>query len=236
MCFIAINMSASHTDSIGHLPINISLQDSISLHLRLSAETIDSLSRENLVLKNLLKESQKETEIKETEILKLKKELAEIQNVKIKSLEASNDSLQRWLTTMASYTLYVPYDKILINKIAIPAFLATKGGQVYSSFYNRLPLLENYSKHIQNLIDFLMLAENDTSIRYTKTRNDNACKSLNTLSTLPVYRDYTGYNDWKNTYLGQQILAIQKILSSPNENTSTQLKEIRIKLEGLLNN
>ena len=236
MCFIATNMYANNTDSIGPATANVVPQDSISSRLKLSEETIDSLTNENLVLQNLLIKSQKETEIKEREILKLKNGLAEIQNVTVKRLEASNDSLQRKLISMASNFLYIPYDQYSIDEIAIPAFKASAGSSAYLQYRNRLPLFENYRTYILNLIDFLTKAEKATSIGLTAMRNNNASESLNTLSTLPVYRDYTGYNDWKNTYLGQQILTIQRILSSPNENTSNQLKEIRIKLEGLLNN
>ena len=67
-------------------------------------------------------------------------------------------------------------------------------------------------------------------------RDSKASESLNAMSLLPIYIEYIQYNDWENTYMGKQILSIQRILKSPDKNTPNQLKEIRIKLEGLLNN
>ena len=243
-CFIAIwsiamNVCANETDSLGFIQNrihDIQLSDSILHQLNLSYLKVDSLMSENLVIKNLLKDSQKETEQKEREISRLKKNLEDVQNITIKKLEASNDSLQRKLISMASNFLYIPYDQYSIEEIAIPAFKATIGSRAYSKYSNRLPLFENYRSHISSLIEFLDKAEKETSIPLTAMRDSKASESLNAMSLLPVYIEYIQYNDWENTYMGKQILSIQRILKSPDKNTPNQLKEIRIKLEGLLNN
>lgn len=238
MFIAAINMTANVTDSLGYNPSVFSNPDSLTPQKKLASQAVDSLTNENLVLKSLLKESQKETELKESDILKLKKELEGIQNGTVKRLEASNDSLRRKLISMASNFLYIPYDQYSIEEIAIPAFKASAGSSVYVQYQNRLPLFENYNSYILSLIEFLAKAENDTSssFKLTSMRKNNANEALTVLSTLPVFNDYMRYEDWKNTFLGKQIVAIQRILNSPNDSTSSQLKEIRIRLEGLLNN
>jgi hypothetical protein len=137
---------------------------------------------------------------------------------------------------MASNFLYIPYEAYSIDEIAIPAFKATNGSKAYSKYQNRLPLLINYKTDVQSLIEYLAKAEKDLSIGLTKLRNDKAVEHLNILEALPLYTRYSTYNDWKNTYLGTQIIEIQKQLKTPSEKTSTQLKNIRVKLENLLMN
>jgi hypothetical protein len=233
-----ITFASNESDSIPPVESNqsISLPDSIVQKLKVSAQLTDSLSKENAALKGLLRGSQMETVQKESEIAELKSQISNLQNVTIKCLESANDTLQSKLISMASNFLYIPYDAYSIDEIAIPAFKATNGSQAYYKYQNRLPLLINYRTDVQSLIKYLIKAEEDLAIGLTKMRNDKAVEHLSILEALPLYARYSSYNDWKNTYLGTQILEIQKQLKTPSEKTSTQLKNIQTKLENLFNN
>jgi hypothetical protein len=215
---------------------SVSSPDSLVQKLKASTQLADSLSGENAALKGLLRDNQRETAQKESEIAELKSRINDLQNVTIKRLELANDTLQLKLISMASNFLYIPYEAYSIDKIAIPAFKATNGSKAYSKYQNRLPLLNNYKADVQSLIKYLAETEDDLSIGLTSMRNGNAVMRLNILESLPLYTRYASYNDWKNTYLGSQIIEIQKLLKTPSEKTSTQLKNIRVKLENLLMN
>lgn len=230
-----ITFASNESDSI-ETEQSISLPDSIIQKLKVSAQLADSLSKENAALKGLLRGSQMETAQKESEIAKLKSQISNLQNVTLKHFELANDTLQLKLISMASNFLYIPYEAYSIDKIAIPAFKATNGSKAYSKYQNRLPLLNNYKADVQSLIKYLAETEDDLSIGLTSMRNGNAVMRLNILESLPLYTRYASYNDWKNTYLGSQIIEIQKLLKTPSEKTSTQLKNIRVKLENLLMN
>lgn len=214
----------------------IIVPDSILNKLAENSELIDSLRTANSVLKGLLKESQRETESKEREITNLQRNIRELKEVTIKRLEASNDTLQRRLISMASNFLYIPYDEYSIEEIAIPAFLSTKGTSAYTQYQNRLPLLKNYKEDIACLINFVNQASKDLSIPLTAMRETKARENLSILSSMPLYIRYSQYDDWENTYLGIQICLIEKCLNSPTENTSKQLDNYKKKLESLLNN
>jgi len=214
---------------------NIGLPDSIMRKLAGNAEQIDSLKNANAVLKDLLKESQKETEAKERKIANLQRQIDDLMDISIKRLEAKNDTLQRRLINMATNFLYIPYEEYSIEEIAIPAFMSTKGTSAYERYQNRLSLLQNYNDDISNIIILLKQAEKDLAIGLTKLRENKATEYLSNLSSLPLYKRYTQYDDWQNTYLGIQIGLIQRMLKSPDEGVSAKLKPIRTKLEELLN-
>jgi hypothetical protein len=229
-------LSEENTDSISFRTTQkITLSDSIANLLRNNTLKLDSLINENTALKGLLKSAQKETEMKERDIINLQRKVDDLQNITIKRLEASNDTLQRRLISMASNFLYIPYDEYSIEEIALPAFLSTKGTPAYVRYQNRLPLLQNYKDDISSLITFLTQAEKDLSIGFTRFREDKAKEHLSNIQTLPLYLRYSSYDDWKNTYLGTQICTIKKYLQTPTDGTSNQLKAIRTKLERLLN-
>ena len=227
-------LSEENPDSVSFRTTQeITLPDSIANLLRNNTFKLDSLINENTALKGLLKGAQKETEVKERDIINLQRKIDDLQNITIKYLEASNDTLQRRLISMASNFLYIPYDEYSIEVLS--AFISTKGTSAYVQYQNRLPLLQNYKEDVSSLIAFLTQAEKDLSIGLTRLREDKAKEHLGNIQALPLYLRYSSYDDWKNTYLGTQICSIQKYLQTPTENTSAQLKTIRTKLERLLN-
>lgn len=226
-----------NTDTISGQQSNIvCLPDSVEALLNSNLVRIDSLTKANAVLKGLLRESQKETESKIRDISNLQHKIDELQNITIKRLEASNDTLQRRLISMASNFLYIPYDEYSIQEIALPAFLSTKGTSAFARYQNRLPLLQNYKSDIESLVISLSQMEKDLGVGLTEYRNKKASEHLNDLQATPLYQRYTSYDDWENTYLGERIRMVYTMLKSPSEDTSSKLKKIRINLEGLLNN
>ena len=227
---------AKETVSVGEQQ-SVALPDSILRILTSNALLIDSLEKQNSALKDLLKGSQKEADNRQMEISILKDKIIELEETKIKRIEASNDSLQRWLVTVASNFLYIPYEGYSIEKIAIPAFLATKGTPAYQRSVDKLPLLQNYKDDMSSLIGFLRSSEEEYAWCVgEKMRADKANEQLDKLSLLPMYSRYSTYADWKNTFLGKEIISIQKLLKFPAKETPEQLSTIRKKLEKILNN
>lgn len=216
---------------------SVAIPDSILRILTSNARLIDSLENQNSTLKDLLKDSQKEADNKQMEISILKDKITELEETKIKHIEASNDSLQRWLVTVASNFLYIPYEEYSIEKIAVPAFLATKGTPAYHRSVDKLPLLQNYKDDMSSLIDFLRISEEEYAWCVgEKMRADKANEQLGKLSLLTMYSRYSTYKDWKNTFLGKEIISIQNKLKAPTKETPEQLSKIRKKLERVLNN
>lgn len=212
----------------------VNLPDGIVRLLAENAAQIDSLIGVNSALKGLLRDAQQETDAKSREITNLKRKMDDLQSITIKRLEASNDTLQRRLISMASNFLYIPYDEYSIEEIAIPAFLSTKGTPAYTRYQNRLPLLQNYKSDITSLVNSLSQMEKD--LVWGIVRNQKAREHLNNIQTLPIYQRYISYDDWENTYLGGQLQSICVLLKSPTEQTASKLKTIRTNLEKLLNN
>lgn len=215
-------------------PPKVNLPDRVARLLVENTVQIDSLIGANSVLKGLLREAQQETEAKNREITNLKRKIDDLQSITIKRLEASNDTLQRRLISMASNFLYIPYDKYSIEEIAIPAFLSTKGTPAYTRYQNRLPLLQNYKSDIKSIVETLSQIEKD--LEWGIVRNQKANEHLNNIQTSTMYQRYASYDDWENTYLGGQLQSICILLKSPTGQTSSKLKTIRTNLEKLLNN
>lgn len=214
----------------------VNLPDSIVRLLAENVTQIDSLMKANSALKGLLRESQQETEAQNREITNFKRKIDDLHSITIKRLEASNDTLQRRLISMASNFLYIPYDEYSIEEIAIPAFLSTKDTPAYTRFQNRLPLLQNYKSDVISLVNSLSQMEKDLEIGLTAMRNQKANEHLKNLQVSSLYQRYTSYDDWENTYLGEQLKSILGLLKSPTVQTSSKLKTIRTNLEGLLKN
>lgn len=235
LAFRAWSQENTDTTSV-HQSTTESLPDNIEVLLLNNTAIIDSLTNANTALKGLLRDAQRETESKDLNISELQNKIDVLQNITIKRLEASNDTLQRRLISMASNFLYIPYDEYSIEEIAIPAFISTKGTPAYSKYQNRLPLLQNYKEDITQIIQFLIQMEKDLIIQLTAMRNQKAIEHQDKLSNSIVYQRYISYDDWKNTYLGNQIHLILNILKSPSSETPNELKNIRLKLEQLLNN
>lgn len=227
-------ISQEKVDSVTHFQQNENcIPDSVVQLLAKNVTTIDSLNNVNSALKGLLRDSQRETEMRERDITNLQRKISDLQNITVKRLEASNDTLQRRLISMASNFLYIPYQEYGIEEIAIPAFLSTSGTPAYTNYKNRLPLLQNYKSDIASLVNTLSQMEKD--LQWGIVRKQKAIEHLNNIQSSTVYQRYISYDDWKNTYLGNQICIIQKYLQTPTETTAAQLKIIRTKLESLLN-
>lgn len=226
----------SADSTVRTLSPEVNLPDSVVRLLAENAIQIDSLIGANLALKGLLREAQQESEVKTREITSLKRKIDDLQSITIRRLEASNDTLQRRLISMASNFLYIPYDEYSIEEIAIPAFLSTNGTSAYMRYQNRLPLLQNYKSDVSSLVKTISQMEKDLEIGLTAMRNQKANEHLNNIQTSPIYQRYTSYDDWENTYLGGQLQSICGLLKSPTEQTASKLKTIRTNLEKLLNN
>lgn len=224
---------AQNNDTIQHSIVESDSLDLLQQRLFYNEIIMDSLKTENTTLKNMINDSQREIEIKERENSNLRKKV-DLQDISIKKRETTIDTLQRKLISMASNFLYIPYDQYSIEEIAIPAFEITKGSSLYTQYSNRLPLFREYRQNIQSIIDFLEKVEKDTAVPLASYREKMAAESIDILNNLPVCRNYSLYDDWENTYLGQIIVSIKELLISPNESTPSQLRKIKENLKAVL--
>lgn len=220
------------------LPLKATLPDSIVRQLDDNAKAIDSLMNQNKVLNDLIDKRavEKDSISKQNvhKIVSLQNEIAASQQ-KVNDLKKENEKLQRQLISMASNFLYIPYEEYSINEIAIKAFESTQGTSVYMKYQNRLPLIQNYKADIAELITFLKSAERKIKYTHGDKKKIKAKELVDALKLLSLYKHYTAYEDWKNTYLGQKICLIQKILDVPDSETLKQLETIRTNLEQLIN-
>lgn len=197
---------------------------------------IDSLNSQVTDLKQLLRESHKETEQGQIQIGNLKQDLASMENNIVKPLKASNDSLQRQLILIASNFMYIPYEEYSIQEIAIPSFIAAKGSPLFSKHHIRLEILENYAVDIESLISFLSAAEKDSEFGNPFGGHDKGAglKHKAALEQMPLFTRYSRYDDWQQTFLGTQIVSIQKELGNSSGKTPEKIRAIRLNLEKLI--
>ncbi len=207
-------------------------------HIGRLTETADSLRNANTVLKDMWKESQRETEEYKKHNIQLQQRvdsLIRLQTNAVSHLVASNDSLRFELVAMASNFIYIPYERYSVEKIAIPAFEFVRGSELYRKNRIFLDLLENYSSDIRMLIVFL----GDTTdqvweIPYNSIIKERARDALSQFRSLPLYHRYTAYDDWRNTYLGKCIVRIEQKLESPGT-ASTELTASKDELMAIRN-
>lgn len=149
---------------------------------------------------------------------------------------------QKKFSTMASNFLYLPYNRYSIDEIAIPAYDAIKGSELYIQRAIRLQLLKSYREDIESLIEYISDMEPKldklTGIFKMATvtiKNNKWLELKNSLNSLRFVREYQKYTDWKETYLGKQYLAIAGMLGGDNPaSTKAGMTKIKENLQSLL--
>lgn len=214
--------------------------DSIAQKIQKLEQQIDALSAENKALEGLLEKQIAKTQDGTDEITRLKSEMAHKENAHKESLskiESQNDQLQRNLVTMASNFLYIPYESYSINKIAIPAFKAVEGTDLYSKHKIRLELLENYFKDLSSLKTYLekILSNKMNSKSVLRTDKGNVDTMVNELKNMEFCSRYEKYDDWKNTYFGKQLCRVMDLLKNPTDENWKKLGGIKVELDNLVN-
>lgn len=166
----------------------------------------------------------------------------------IKALNNDIDDYKATFVEMATNFLYIPYDRISIEEIAIPAFKLAFGSSYYNDYIIRLKLLKNYSADIAELKRFLESSinvlkntktgvppiENLNSVSFTGSWSQN--RDLNSIledlnarfAALNVVISYPQYGDgWEDTFLGRIIKNIERTLSDRNPaNTAAKTADV----------
>ena len=175
-------------------------------------------------------------------IINQRKELLQSLNEQKARIEAKKSELQNYNVTeadtekvkndideykasfveMATAFLYVPYNEEGITKIAIPAFQLSKGSSYYNDYEIRLTLLQNYKNNTEKLIKYL-----DKSLynfdyinnQIEKNNLPNAQRKYEEIKSdfykLSCVEEYKSYGEgWEETYLGEIINGIEKLLNS----------------------
>ena len=188
-------------------------------------ELLRDLNEKKNVIESVKSELQ-DTPVKESDIKKVKKDI---------------DEYKASFVEMASAFLYVPYNREGITKIAIPAFELSKGSSYYDDYRIRLTLLQNYDKNTDQLLTYL--ERNLIKLEYLNKQieNGNIKKAQNISEEiksdfykLPCVNEYKSYGKgWEETYLGEFIYPIEKILNnnSPFDKIEKVFKDYLKKLQ-----
>ncbi len=189
--------------------------DSGSIQLEISKSDLDKLTREKDNAKARYDslsaeydELRKEDSIK-AERLREMEDYQVLKNENEKLRKAQKEADKR-LHNIAANFLYIPYEDFSINKIAIPAFDAISNPELEKEHAIQRHLLESYQADIQQLLKFLVTAGEELSKPFIK----DATEQLRQFKNSPFYTSYQGYGDWRNTYMGKRIVAIEKLLKA----------------------
>lgn len=161
---------------------------------------------------------------------------AESEQLKIQLGKAEKDklNLMRKLVVTASNFIYSPYDQYLVDSIAIPAYMETKGTEVYERNHERLALLQEYRSDIETITRILADKYLVKDICVSTPKQQQLANELSSaLKTSDTYKRYKEYED-NDTYIMKIVNRILQAINNPGKYTDRNLKEIRNELEKLL--
>lgn len=202
------------------------LPDSITQKIKDYEQKIKELTNERDAAERMHERSIVEKTQKDAEIIQLKSQLSKADQDKI--------GLSQKLVIAASNFIYSPYDQHLVDSIAIPAYKATEGTEVYKKNHKRLVLLQKYRSDVKAITDILTdkyLVKDICSPTQKQQQLVNELSSA--LKTSDTYKRYKEYDD-DDTYLMKIMNKILHILNNPDKFADRRLKDIRTELEGLL--
>lgn len=171
-------------------------------------------------------------ELRKKTLEDLKKELTQDAD-KVKKLEAEKLRHQSELIKMASKFLYIPYEKITIEEIVIPAFNEAKNTPEFKDprYKAMFDLLTNYRNDIGSLNKIIKNAKE----KLAPNKGDLKVNAMSLTNELkPLLDRYQLLENWQGTFLGYYINEIQEILNNPQEDSYKVMdnlhREIRLKL------
>lgn len=139
---------------------------------------------------------------------KAKQEIAVLKE-KCCSLESFQEEAEKKLMNIATNFLYIPYEHFSVEKIAVPALKAIPSSDINADRLKKYNLVVNYTKDIQALAKAI-----DNSIKSLANpfASDNVLRDFQSQEFFLRYKEYA---DWKNTYLGNIFVNVEKILQGP---------------------
>lgn len=204
------------------------LPDSITQKIKDYEQNIKELTDERDAAQRMYDRCIVEKTQKEAENYQLTRQLKEAEQDKL--------DLLRKLVVTASNFIYAPYDKYLVDIIAIPAYKATEGTEVYENNHERLVLLQKYRSDVKAITDILAdkyLVKDICPPIPTDKQRQLVGELSSALKTSDTYKRYKEYDD-DDTYLMKIMNKILHILNNPDKFADRRLKDIRTELEGLL--
>ncbi len=114
------------------------------------------------------------------------------------------------LLTIANNVLFLPYNSVLINRIAIPAFDAITSSGAKEKYAVRRTILENQIKYANELYAFLESQNQTLAKIQTKLAWPAPADVIKEFHNLQVYKDYTQVPNWQTTYLGKFLVRVEK--------------------------
>lgn len=152
---------------------------------------------------------------------------SELQNFNVTEADTEKvkndiDEYKASFVEMATAFLYVPYNEEGIFRIAIPAFELSKGSSYYEDYHIRLKLLHNYKNNTNQLKNYLgkrCLEFDDAHKLIEQNKLTNVQSKLGNIIPefykLSCVEEYKSYGEgWEETYLGEIINGIEKLLNS----------------------
>lgn len=136
-------------------------------------------------------------------LLKIRSDSVEILAGKIKNQDEG-------LLTIATNSLFLPYNPVLINQIAIPAFDAVTTSGAKEKFAVRRNILANQVKYVNELHAFLELQNKTLSKIPTPLGWPSPSEILKKFHNLRIYKDYIQVPNWETTYLGKFLVRVEK--------------------------
>ena len=210
---------------------------------------ISDLEHDTIVIKSTITQRKELLESLKEKKASIEAKKLELQNYNVTDADSEKvkndiDEYKASFVEMATAFLYVPYNKEGISKIAIPAFELSKGSSYYDDYKIRLTLLQNYNKNTDQLIKYLdssLMKFEDMNKQIEKGNIKNAQSNFDKIKSdffkLSCFEEYKSYGDgWEETYLGEIIKGIEKLLTSDspavkNDKIEKAFKDFLMKLQ-----
>lgn len=131
--------------------------------------------------------------------------------------------LQKNLLNVAVNYIFIPYDAFSVTQIALPSFKKSKDLPIFKEdpqYMIVLDLVQNYETDSKTVTQLLRDAR--TAIK----DRAKAQKVYNDLINSPLYKRYTQFNDWEQTYLGKIIKIVANNLHNPTSQSDKIIAEV----------
>lgn len=164
-------------------------------------------------------------------ITRLDNDLKKKEN-QIDTLSDTNLTLQKRMGTMILNYIYMPYEKYVIEQVAVPGIPLITDPKTVEKAAPRFEILKNYAKDIMSMKQFV------DSINMRKNANPFGRKEYfgkvaQNLKNTPTFKRYEAYSDWEQTYLGKIIAELYRKLMAVNQDKELDITDIKRRLNDL---
>lgn len=211
---------------------NSKLLDTINIIEQLQ-DSINKLNKKNNYANNINKEQIDSISILKEQVIELcnfEKENGSLK-LELDKVNIQNDSLQIELLIIASNFLYIPYEAYSVEKIAIKSFDLVIDSVLKNKNKIFLELLTNYSKHLLEFKNYLLLVQKECKEPYLIDANefinsDEMKREKFILHKQPFYIEYKKYDDYDNTNMGKLFKKCEFKLKAHTKQKPADFKDI----------